>query len=57
VTTLGNVAVPGNLIINGATVTPDDQCATIATTSEVTINGSGTLTLVGASTLKKLTLK
>jgi autotransporter-associated beta strand protein len=54
---LGALAVPGDLIINsGASVTQATNFnASIANTSNVTINGGGSLTLTGSNTLANLT--
>ena len=46
--------VPGNLTINNATVT-ETAAGQIAAASDVTMNGGGTLTMVGTNTLKSLT--
>ena len=47
----GSIQIPGNLVIsNGATVT-ESTAGLIASTSNVTIIGSGTLTLTGSNTL------
>ena len=52
----GIVVVPGDLNINNATVTMNTNAGQIATTSNVTVVGTGTLNLVGASnTLQSLT--
>jgi hypothetical protein len=53
---LGALAVPGDLIINsGASVTQATNFnASIANTSNVTINGGGVLTLTGSNTLANL---
>ncbi|MEI9897829.1 MAG: autotransporter-associated beta strand repeat-containing protein [Chthoniobacter sp.] len=58
--TLGSTQVPGDLIINGNTSTTNTTvtqtvAGTIAATSNVTINGNGTLTLAGNNTLNTLT--
>jgi autotransporter-associated beta strand protein len=56
------VVIPGNLTINGgvtgsgATVAMITNAGQIAATSNVTINGQGTLTLVGNNTLNGLAL-
>jgi autotransporter-associated beta strand protein len=52
----GGVMVPGNLVIagNGASVTMSGLAGQIATTSTVSINGGGTLTLTGTNTLASL---
>ncbi|MCX6850548.1 MAG: autotransporter-associated beta strand repeat-containing protein [Verrucomicrobia bacterium] len=57
----GAVVIPGNLTINGgvtgggSTVAMITNAGQIATTSNVTINGQGTLTLVGNNTLNSVT--
>jgi autotransporter-associated beta strand protein len=60
-TTAGAVVIPGDLVINGVNsatntaVTMNTNAQQIATTSNVTINGGGTLTLVGTNTLNAVT--
>ena len=52
---LGALVVPGELIINsGASVNQVTNNASIANTSNVTINGGGALTLTGSNTLANL---
>ncbi len=45
----GIVAVPGDLVVNNATVTMTTNAGQIATSSNVTMMGSGTLTFGGAA--------
>ncbi|OYW77350.1 MAG: hypothetical protein B7Z37_04705 [Verrucomicrobia bacterium 12-59-8] len=52
---LGSIQVPGDLLLNGGNVTETTNAGQIASTSNVTINGFGTLTLVGSNTLATLT--
>jgi autotransporter-associated beta strand protein len=52
---LGGIQVPGNLILNNASATQNTNNGSIASTSNVTINGGGVLTLVGANTLSSIT--
>ncbi len=53
----GSTVIPGNLTINGgATVTMVTNAQQIAAASNITINGSGVLNLVGANTLASLTI-
>ncbi|WP_395736536.1 autotransporter-associated beta strand repeat-containing protein [Prosthecobacter sp.] len=52
----GSIVIPGNLTISGgAVVTMNTNQGQIAATSNVTFNGSGTLTLVGTNTLNSVT--
>jgi autotransporter-associated beta strand protein len=56
---LGAIVIPGNLILNGsattaAAATQITNNGSIANTSNVEINGTGTLTLVGNNTLASL---
>ncbi|HEY5312175.1 MAG TPA: autotransporter-associated beta strand repeat-containing protein, partial [Pirellulales bacterium] len=53
--TLGSTQIPGNLTMAGGNVTEVTNAGQIASTSNVTINGFGTLTLVGNNTLGSLT--
>ena len=55
-TAIGAITIPGNLIINGgvsttATTVTQSTAGSIANTSNVTINGTGLLTLTGSNTL------
>ncbi|HEX8915824.1 MAG TPA: autotransporter-associated beta strand repeat-containing protein, partial [Humisphaera sp.] len=53
--TLGSVAVPGNLFLNNGTVVMNANQGQIAPASAVTINGAGSLQLVGDNTLASVT--
>ena len=55
VSQLGGIIVPGNLILNNANATQVTHNGSIASTSNVTINGGGVLTLVGQNTLQSIT--
>ena len=48
------VVIPGDLTLNNATLTMSTNGGQIAATSNVTINGSGVLTLTGANTLNSV---
>ncbi|MFM9000775.1 MAG: beta strand repeat-containing protein, partial [Opitutia bacterium] len=52
---LGGIQVPGNLVLNNANATQVSNAGSIASTSNVTINGGGVLTLVSQTTLASLT--
>ncbi len=54
--TTGAVLVQGNLLVNNATVTMNNVQGQIAPTSNVTIAGGGTVTLMGSNTLNSVTL-
>ncbi|MBA4015748.1 MAG: hypothetical protein C0483_01025 [Pirellula sp.] len=49
------VVIPGDLTLNNANLTMSTNGGQIAATSNVTINGSGVLTLTGANTLNSVT--
>jgi autotransporter-associated beta strand protein len=53
--TVGAIQVPGNLFLNNASATQNTQNGSIASTSNVTLNGGSVLTLTGANTLATLT--
>ncbi len=52
--TIGSIQIPGNLILNNANLTQTSN-GNIASTSNVSINGGGVLTLTGLNTLQTLT--
>ncbi|MEZ0274005.1 MAG: beta strand repeat-containing protein, partial [Roseimicrobium sp.] len=58
----GLIVIPGDLVVNGGSTTATatsvgtSQAGQIASTSNVTINGGGTITMTGSNTLKSLTL-
>ena len=51
---LGQIVIPGDLILNGGNATQSTANGSIASTSKVTINGAGTLTLTGNNTLSTI---
>jgi len=52
---LGGIFVPGNLVLNNANAQQLVQNGSIASTSNVTLNGGSTLTLLGNNTLQSIT--
>ena len=52
---LGGIMVPGNLILNNANATQATHNGSIASTSNVTLNGGSVLTLVGQNTFASVT--
>ena len=52
---LGQINVPGDLILNNGNATQSTANGSIASVSNVTINGAGTLTLTGNNTLATIT--
>jgi autotransporter-associated beta strand protein len=55
VSQLGGIMVPGNLILNNANATQATHNGSIASTSNVTLNGGSVLTLVGQNTFQSVT--
>ncbi len=51
----GTVVIPGDVTLNNANLTMSTNAGQIAATSNVSINGSGVLSLVGSNTLSSLT--
>ncbi len=51
----GLIAIPGDLVVTNSTVTMNAQQGQIAATSNVTINGGGTVNLTGTNSLASLT--
>ena len=52
---LGGIQVPGDLVLNNASATQSTNNGSIASTSNIIINGTGTLTLSGNNTVKSVT--
>lgn len=50
----GTIVIPGDLILNNANLTMSTNGGQIAAASNITINGSGVLTLTGANTLNSI---